>query len=59
MFGYITSFFEPGVNHSVTGSIFDFAVEDISGNTVELSSMRGKAAYLVVNVASQLVFISC
>jgi hypothetical protein len=53
MFGYITSFFEPGANDSVKGSIFDHTVEDITGNPVELASMRGKAAYLVVNVASK------
>ena len=44
--------FEPGVTKS-TGSIFDFNVEDISGAPLELSSLKGKKAYLVVNVASK------
>jgi hypothetical protein len=32
-------------------SIFDFEANDISGRTLSLSELRGKKAYLVVNLA--------
>jgi glutathione peroxidase-family protein len=52
MLAWIGSMFEPGVKK--TGeSIFDHTVEDISGSPIELSSFKGKKAYLVVNVASK------
>lgn len=52
MLSWIGSIFEPSVS-KVKGSIFDYNVEDISGAPLELSSLRGKKAYLVVNVASK------
>lgn len=52
MLAWIGSLFEPGVSKD-EGSIFDYTVDDISGNPMELSSIKGKKAYLVVNVASQ------
>jgi glutathione peroxidase len=38
---------------SLPHSIFDFQARDLSGATLSLSSLRGKRAFLVVNVASQ------
>jgi glutathione peroxidase len=38
---------------SLPHSIFDFQARDLSGATLPLSSLRGKRAFLVVNVASQ------
>ena len=38
---------------TVLGSIFDFTVEDGVGKAITLSNYRGKAAYLIVNVASE------
>ena len=52
MLAWIGSWFEPGVKKG-TRSIFEFTVDDISGSPVDLSTMRGKKAYLVVNVASK------
>lgn len=34
-------------------SIFDFSAETINGETISLSSFRGKKAFLIVNVACQ------
>ena len=34
-------------------SIFNFQVDDIDGNRVKMETLRGKKAYLVVNVASK------
>lgn len=48
---FLGSIFEPRVHKD--GSIFSFNVEDISGSPLELSSLKGKKAYLVVNVASK------
>lgn len=31
-------------------SIFEFNVDDILGNSVDLSTLRGKSAYLIVRV---------
>lgn len=46
-----------GVSRETTlipqASIFEFAAEDISGNTISLQSFKGKKAYLVLNVASK------
>ena len=39
------------VSSQSPSSIFDFEANDISGETLSLSSLRGKKAYLVVNVA--------
>jgi hypothetical protein len=38
---------------SSEGSIFDFEAYDITGKHLKLSEMKGKKAYLVVNVASK------
>lgn len=51
MLSWLGSIFEPRVHKD--GSIFSFNVEDISGSPLELSSLKGKKAYLVVNVASK------
>jgi glutathione peroxidase-family protein len=37
-------------------SIFDYDVDDGSGNKISLASLKGKKAYLIVNVASQCGF---
>jgi len=34
-------------------SIFDFTMRDIEGNEFHLGSLRGKKAYLLVNVATK------
>ena len=52
MLAWLGSWFEPAVKKG-TRSIFEYTVEDISGSPVDLSSMKGKKAYLVVNVASK------
>jgi glutathione peroxidase-family protein len=52
MLSWIGSIFEPHVS-KVAGSIFDYNVEDIEGQPLELSSLKGKKVYLVVNVASK------
>jgi glutathione peroxidase len=36
-----------------SSSIFDFKANDISGKPLQLSQLKGKKAYLVVNVASK------
>ena len=35
------------------GSIFDFTVENINGESIALSSYKGKSVYYIVNVASK------
>lgn len=52
MLAWLGSLFEPTVSKS-GGSIFDYNVEDISGAPLDLSTLKGKKAYLVVNVASK------
>lgn len=52
MLAWIGKMFEPNVSKTA-GSIFDYNVEDISGAPLEMSTLKGKKAYLVVNVASQ------
>lgn len=40
-------------------SIFDFKVKDIKGSDFDMSSLRGKSAYLIVNVASGCGLTEC
>lgn len=34
-------------------TIFQFNIKDMNGNDINMASMKGKAAILIVNVASQ------
>jgi cytochrome oxidase Cu insertion factor (SCO1/SenC/PrrC family) len=42
-----------GSDGEVAKSIFDFSVEDGKGEKFDLSTLRGKKAFLIVNVASE------
>jgi glutathione peroxidase len=51
--GFYFTFASPNNENSrVSGSIFDYNVDDYTGATVNLGKFKGKKAYLVVNVAS-------
>jgi hypothetical protein len=42
-----------GASGNVAKSIFDFNVDSITGESISLTTYKGKKAYVVVNVASQ------